>query len=145
MTFQIKYFEVFIMEALMNLKILLPFQVFAEKKGVKRIIAESAGGSFGILPQRLDCTTALVPGILLYETEDDGEIYVAIDEGVLVKAGSEVNISVRNAVAGSELGALHKAVEQDFLKIDDQEKKVRSVLAKLETGFIRKLEEFRQK
>ena len=133
------------MEPLMNLKILLPFQVFTEKKGVKRIVAESAGGSFGILPQRLDCTTALVPGILLYETEEDGEVYVAIDEGVLVKAGSEVNISVRNAVAGSELGALHKAVEQDFLKIGEQEKKVRSVLAKLETGFIRKLEEFRQK
>ena len=50
------------MEPLMNLKILLPFQVFTEKKGVKRIVAESAGGSFGILPQRLDCTTALVPG-----------------------------------------------------------------------------------
>jgi F-type H+-transporting ATPase subunit epsilon len=133
------------MEPLMNLKILLPHQVFVEKKGVKRIVAESAIGSFGILPQRLDCTAALVPGILLYETEDDGEVYVAIDEGVLVKAGSEVNISIRNAIAGSELGALHKAVEQDFLKTDEQEKKVRSVIAKLETGFIRKLQEFRQR
>ncbi len=29
---------------LMNLKILLPFQIFADKKDVSRIVAESLGG-----------------------------------------------------------------------------------------------------
>jgi len=51
----------------MNLKILLPFQVFAANTGVSRIIAETHQGSFGILPNRLDCVAALVPGILIYE------------------------------------------------------------------------------
>jgi hypothetical protein len=36
---------------LMNLKILLPFQIFAERTGVSRIVAESHEGSFGLLPQ----------------------------------------------------------------------------------------------
>ena len=52
----------------MNLKILLPFQIFAEKTGVTRIVAETREGSFGLLPHRLDCVAALAPGILTYET-----------------------------------------------------------------------------
>jgi F-type H+-transporting ATPase subunit epsilon len=33
---------------LMNLKVLLPFQIFAEKTGVSRIVAETREGSFGL-------------------------------------------------------------------------------------------------
>ena len=58
----------------MNLKVLLPFQVFAEKTGVTRIIAETREGSFGLLPHRLDCVAALAPGILIYEDEAEGEV-----------------------------------------------------------------------
>ena len=80
---------------LMNLKVLLPFQIFAEKTGVSRIVAETREGSFGLLPHRLDCVAALAPGILIYETEAEGEVYVAVDEGVLVKTGPDVLVSVR--------------------------------------------------
>jgi F-type H+-transporting ATPase subunit epsilon len=126
----------------MNLKILLPFKVFAEKRGVSRIVARTGTGSFGLLPHRLDCVAALVPGILVYETAEEGEVYLAVDEGVLVKSGADVLVSVRNAIGGTDLGKLHEAVNQEFLNLDDQEKKVRSVLAKLESGFIRRFAEF---
>ncbi len=53
----------------MNLKILLPFEIFAETTGASRIVAETREGSFGLLPHRLDCVAVLVPGILIYETE----------------------------------------------------------------------------
>jgi F-type H+-transporting ATPase subunit epsilon len=129
----------------MNLKILLPFQVFADKGNVKRIVAETHDGSFGILPQRLDCTAALCPGILMYESESDGEVVLAIDEGILVKTGKDVLISVRNAIGGANLGQLHEAVNREFMNIDEREKNVRSVMAKLEIGFIRRLEEIRKK
>jgi F-type H+-transporting ATPase subunit epsilon len=125
--------------ASMQLKILLPFKVFAEKHDVLRIVAESRSGSFGLLPNRLDCAAALAPGILTYETRDEGEVSLAVDEGVLVKTGSEVLVSVRNAIGGMDLGELHKAIEREFLNLDEQEKSVRSVLAKLESGFIRRL------
>ena len=58
--------------ARMNLKILLPFGIFAEKTGVLRVVAETRAGSFGLLPQRLDCVAALTPGILVFETADEG-------------------------------------------------------------------------
>ncbi|AKB28124.1 ATP synthase epsilon chain [Methanosarcina siciliae C2J] len=128
---------------LMNLKILLPFQVFAEKKGVSRIVAETREGSFGLLPHRLDCVAALEPGILIYETEAEGEVYVAVDEGILVKAGKEVLVSVRSAIVGTDLSQLREAVEREFLTLDESEKKMRSVMTKLEIGLMRRLAEFR--
>jgi F-type H+-transporting ATPase subunit epsilon len=129
----------------MNLKILLPFGIFAEQPSVKRIVAETPQGSFGLLPNRLDCVGALVPGILTYETESGGEQYVAIDQGILVKAGAEVLVSVRKAIGGMELGKLHEAVAQEFLELDEREKAVRSVLAKMESGFIRQFQKLQQK
>lgn len=124
--------------ASMRLKILLPFQVFADKCDVLHIVAESSSGAFGLLPNRLDCAAALVPGILTYETMAEGEVCLAIDEGVLVKTGNEVLVSVRNAIGGMDIGELHEAIKREFLNLDEQEKSVRSVLAKLESGFIRR-------
>lgn len=126
----------------MKLKILLPFQVYAEQTGVTRIVAETDQGEFGILPRRLDCVAALVPGILTYESPERGEVYVAVDEGVLVKTGPEVLVSVRRALGGTDLGQLRAAVEAEFLTLDEQEQNVRSVLAKLESGLIQRMASF---
>ena len=126
----------------MNLKILLPFQIFAEKTGVARIVAETREGSFGLLPHRLDCIAALAPGILIYETEAQGEVYVAVDEGVLVKTGLDVLVSVRNAIGGTDLGELCDSVEREFLNLNEREQSVRSVMAKMESGFIRRMAVF---
>lgn len=128
--------------ARIHLKVLLPFRIFAEKTGISRIVAETREGSFGLLPHRLDCVAALAPGILTYEKEDDGEVYIAVDEGVLIKTGLDVLVSVRNAIGGTDLGLLREAVEREFLTLDDHEKSVRSVMAKMESGFIRRLAEF---
>jgi len=126
----------------MNLKILLPFQVFAEKTGVSRVVAETSEGSFGLLPHRLDCVAALAPGILIYETEEDGEVFVAVDEGVLVKTGPNVLISVRHAISGNDLAQLRDSVEKEFLTLDEREQGLRTVMARLETGLLHRLATF---
>jgi F-type H+-transporting ATPase subunit epsilon len=123
----------------MNLKILLPFQIFAEKTRVSRIVAETRDGSFGLLPHRLDCVVALAPGILTYETKSDGEVFVAVDEGVLVKTGPDVLVSVRRASGGTDLDQLRETVEREFLTLDEHEQSVRSVLAKMEGDLIRRI------
>jgi F-type H+-transporting ATPase subunit epsilon len=120
----------------MNLKILLPFHIFAAKTDVARIVAETPEGSFGLLPHRLDCVAALEPGILIYETENEGEVYVAVDEGVLIKSGPDVLVSVRNAISGTDLGQLREAVEQEFLNLDEREQSVRLVQAKMESDLV---------
>ena len=126
----------------MKLKILLPSEVFAEKTGVSRIVAETHNGSFGLLPRRLDCVAALVPGILIYQTETEAEAYVAVDEGVLVKAGQDVLVSVRRAIGGTDLGHLRDLVYKEFLALDEQEQSARSATAKLESGFLRRFAAF---
>lgn len=126
----------------MNLKILLPFQIFAEQTSVSRIVAETREGCFGLLPHRLDCVAALTPGILIYETESGEEVFVAVDEGILVKTGQDVLVSVRRAMAGADLGQLRNSVEQEFLTLDEHEQNMRTTMTKLETGFLRRFVSF---
>jgi F-type H+-transporting ATPase subunit epsilon len=130
-----------VLPAPMQLKILLPSRVFGEI-AVTRIVAQTRLGSFGILPHRLDCVAALAPGILTYATETEAEIYVAVDEGILAKIGLQVLISVRNAIGGADLGQLRQAVEREFVALDEQEKSVRTAIAQLESGMIRRFAEF---
>lgn len=126
----------------MKLEVLLPWRVFIEPTEVSRIVAETGEGSFGVLPHRLDCVAALVPGILIYETESGGEVFLAVDEGLLVKTGAQVRVSVRRALAGTNLESLRQKVEQDFLVRDENEQGMRSIMAGLETGFMRRLARF---
>lgn len=126
----------------MKLKVLLPFQVFAEKTGVSRIVAETPEGSFGLLPHRLDCVAALTPGILIYETATEGEVFLAVDEGVLVKIGASVLVSVRRAILGTDLSRLRDSVEQEFEAADEHEQSARTVMAKLEAGFLKRFAGF---
>jgi F-type H+-transporting ATPase subunit epsilon len=125
----------------MNLRILLPFKIFASLANVSEIIVETLEGSFGLLPHRLDCVTALVPGILSYSTPDSGITYLAVDRGLLVKRGDEVSISVRRAIRGADLAELHQAVVRDYLTLDAQEREMRSAVSRMESGLLGRIAE----
>jgi F-type H+-transporting ATPase subunit epsilon len=120
----------------MNLKILTPSEVFSEKANVLRIVAETPEGSFGLLPHRRDCVAALSPGILVYETESEGEAYLALDEGVLIKTGQDVSVSTRRAQGGADLQQLIGLVESEFRVASEQEKSARSAMANIESRFL---------
>jgi F-type H+-transporting ATPase subunit epsilon len=126
----------------MQLKILLPFRVFAAVDEVTRIVVPTRTGSFGLRPQRLDCAATLVAGLLSYSTPSQ-ETHLAIDEGVLVKTGAEVLVCVRHAIGGAELGGIGHVVAQEILRLDEQERIDRSTLARLETGLVRRFLELR--
>lgn len=126
----------------MQLEILLPFRVFANEADVERIVVQTLLGSLGLLPHRLDCVAALTPGILIYETALGGEVCLAVDQGVLVKTGPRVLVSVRRAIKGNDLDQLRQAVENEFLAIDEQEQTVRSAVDRLEAGLMRRFMSF---
>lgn len=121
----------------MRLLVNIPYHVVIDDAAVINIVAESPEGFFGILPHRRDCIAALVPGILSFESEGQPEQYVAIDEGVLIKTGLDVLVSVRNAVSGRNLEDMKELVEQEYLNRSEQEQNVRLVLAKIENDFTR--------
>ena len=125
----------------MRLRVLLPFQVFADERDVVRIVAETSAGSLGLLPRRLDCVATLLPGILIYELADRGEVFLALDQGVLVKTGAEVRISARRAVGGADLDQLQDTVKREFDQLDAQESELRLLMAQIEGGFLRRFAE----
>ncbi len=121
---------------MMQLKILLPTEVLIDEAASK-ITAEAENGSFCLLPNHVDFVAGLVPGLLLFESSNKEEVFLAVDEGILVKCGSEVLVSVRNAVRGTDLETLKNTVEQEFQNLDEREQMTRNALAKLEASFIR--------
>ena len=121
---------------MIDLKILLPGKTFL-KREVKKITAEAENGWFCLLPKHVDFTTSLTPGILMLTTPEEKDIFLAIDEGILVKYGNEVVISVRNAIEGEDLGELKNRVEEIFIKTDEKEKDAQAALSKLEADFVR--------
>ena len=126
----------------MRLRLLLPFRIFFDKTEVLRIVAETRDGSFGLLPRRRDCVAALVPGILRYQSAAEGEVFVAVDEGVLVKTGDEVQVSVRRASRGTDLASLRDAVRRDYLTLDALALAARAATQKLESGFVGRFARF---
>lgn len=131
------------MQAYMHLSVLLPFAVFIDVADVTRIVIETHGGALGLLPHRLDCAAALATGILSYTSAAQGEFCLAVDEGVMIKTGVDVQVSVRRAFAGPDLVQLRSAVEQQFKALDAEERKVRSVMAGLDAEFMRQMARYR--
>ena len=119
----------------MRLKVILPADTLTDRE-VDIVVAEAENGHFGIEPRHVDFVTSLVPGILSF-VKDGEETFLAVDEGILVKAGSEVRVSVRNAVMGERLGELMRVVEENFAVLDEKEKNARSAAAKIEADIIR--------
>ena len=126
----------------MRLKILLPAEIFLSEE-VDKVIAEAQNGLFCLLPQHIDFTAALAPGLFSY-TAHSAETHLAIDGGTLIKRGGEILVSTRNAVRGPELGTLKAVVIKQFEEIDERERKARSAAAKLEVDLLRRFMELKE-
>ena len=127
----------------MNLKVLLPTEVLVDSE-VTKVVAEAENGSFCLLPRHIDLVAALVPGLLSYTTVAGQEVFLAVDEGILVKCGDEVLVSTRNAVQGPDLGTLQRTIDEQFRVLDEHEKMARTAIAKLEADLARRFMELQQ-
>ncbi len=123
----------------MKLKVLTPIKVLIDRP-VTKVIAEAENGHFCLLPNHVDFLTALVPGILSFATDEE-EVFIAVDEGILVKCGAEVLVSTRNAIVGKDLETLKPMVIEQFQMLDEKEKLTRSALAKFEVSMMRHFRE----
>jgi F-type H+-transporting ATPase subunit epsilon len=127
----------------MNLKVLLPTEVLVDAE-VTKVVAEAENGSFCLLPRHIDIVAALVPGLLFYTTIEEQEIFLAVDEGILVKCGAEVLVSTRHAVQGPDLGTLERTIAERFRILDEHEKMARTAMARLEADLVRRFMELQQ-
>lgn len=126
----------------MTLSIFLPHQLILKEESIMKITFETLTGSYGIYPNRLDFVSALIPSILTYEI-DAVEFYVAVDEGILIKTNNLVTLSTRNAFPSPDLGQLQILVEEIYLKQSEREERVKRVMSKLESEFMKRYLEIR--
>jgi F-type H+-transporting ATPase subunit epsilon len=110
-------------------------------EAAQKITAEAGNGAFCLLPRHVDFLAALVQGILIFQNSDGKEVFLAVDGGVLVKCGNEVSVSTRTAVIGRDLETLRQTLDREMLQQDEQERRTRTVLARLETNFARRFME----
>lgn len=128
----------------MRLQVLVPERVLLERP-VTKVVAEAEDGCFGLLPRHVDFVAPLTTGILSYVDADDGrERFLATSDGVLVKRGDEVLVSVRSAVGGEHLGELEHRVRKELSVRGQRERRARRAASRLEADIVRRFIELRE-
>jgi len=123
----------------MKLEIYLPARKVLEKD-VFSISFEGLEGSVTVKPRHIDYVSVLVPGILSYKSgQDKQEVFYAVDEGLVVKQGSRVMVSTRDALSGPELQQLEETVKEEYKTYTEKEKEFHDALNRLEADFLRRL------
>lgn len=126
----------------MRLKTLMPSGVVVDEE-ISRIRFEAGNGSYTFLPNHADFVTAVVPGIVSFNpvsgAEKGKEVFMACDQGILVKEGDTVLLSVRRAIIHDDLNVLAKAIGEEFKKVEEERKTVNAAMARLEVGLTRGL------
>lgn len=127
----------------MRLRVMLPTEVLVDRDVVK-VIAEALDGEFCLEPRHVDFVAALVPGILTSWRSAEEPQYLAVDEGVLVKCGADVFVSVQDGVVGTDFSVLQDLIEDRFLTLDEQAQRVRTALARLEAGTLKRFNQLHE-
>lgn len=126
----------------MRLFLSVPTEVLLDEAVVK-VVAESPGGHFCLLPRHVDVATVLVPGLLSFVRPDGTEAVVAVDHGVLVKVGDTVRVACERAQPAPDAEAAARAVRERFFVQSEREKRARATLARLEGDVVRRLGDLR--
>lgn len=127
----------------MKLLLAVPSGVLVDESVVK-IAAESDFGAFVMLPRHGDTAVLLVPGLLSYYLADGSEVFVAVDHGVLVKAGEQVRVACQRAVVTVDLANAQEMVLERFEVQSEREKRARTALIRLEADILKRVGELRR-
>jgi len=120
----------------MSVTLRLPARLLYQGEAVK-LSARAENGAFGVLPQHIDCVTALSPGVLILTDQSGQEQIFGVDEGIMVKREGQVDICVRRAARGNDLDSLGISVKEAFVDLDERERIARTALSRLEADMVR--------
>ena len=127
---------------MMRLLLSVPSGVVVDARASK-VSGESDRGSFTMLPRHADGALLLRPGLLSYVGRGGDEVFVVVDEGVLVKAGREVRAACRQAVVAGDLEDALVALARHLREQSEQERRSRSALLALEAEVLRRMGDVR--
>ncbi|HZW98540.1 MAG TPA: hypothetical protein VFF10_00635 [Trueperaceae bacterium] len=122
----------------MRLLLSVPTGVLVDSR-VTKVSAESDVGSFTMLPRHADGAVLLRPGLLSYVSEEGEEVFVAVDEGVLVKSDEDVRVACQRAVVAGGLESAVAALRDHLSYQNENERRAKTALLRLEAEVVRRL------
>ena len=109
----------------MNLKILLPFEIFARRRPTCRASSPKPARDRSVC-----CRTGSIAWrrlcrefSLMKPNRGRHGLSWRWMKACWSRAGADVLVSVRHAIGGTDLGQLHDAVKREFLTMDEQERR----------------------
>ena len=127
----------------MELKVVTPIEVILSCP-IQKITIEGIDGFRSLLPKHIDFITALKPGIMTYVTTDNATKYLACNQGLFVKCGTQVSISTPWAVISDDLEHLKHHIKQNMAEMEQERKEVGVSMARLEIGLTKGLIQLRR-
>lgn len=120
----------------MQLVVVTPVGVLLDI-AISKITFETPNGYYTLLPRHVDFISALNAGIITYRPDNEAEKYMACHQGVAVKKGNTITLSVQDAILGTTLPELQNLIKSEFKQNEEKRKELNTAMARLELGLVR--------
>jgi F-type H+-transporting ATPase subunit epsilon len=128
------------MRSILNLRIYTPQKLFLEET-ITRLKVQEKDCNYTIFPRHIDYLSCFNRSTIVFRKLSGEEGYVWLNQGVLVKCGREVQISVFSAIdGGSSAANLKVAMDKNmknFKNLIDSTKKFKLTLKNIENKVIK--------
>jgi F-type H+-transporting ATPase subunit epsilon len=123
-------------DLLFTLRMVTPPKI--TEKQIKAIRLKDGSGFFGIMKGHIDFVTAIEPSLCYYLDENDREVFLAVDGGLVsVKAGI-VTITSREIFESGDAEKLAEIIENTMVKRDASELSFFNMIKGIERSFMEK-------
>lgn len=123
-------------DSLFTLRIVTPPKT-AEKR-IKAIRLKDETGFFGIMKGHINFVTALVPSLCYYLDENDREVFLAVDGGIVSIKEGMMTITSREIFESEDAEKLAEIIENTMVKKDSSERSFFNMIKGIERSFMEK-------
>lgn len=123
-------------DSLFTLRIVTPPKT-AEKR-IKAIRLKDETGFFGIMKGHINFVTALVPSLCYYLDENDREVFLAVDGGIVSIKEGMMTITSREIFESDDAEKLSEIIENTMVKRDSSERSFLNMIKGIERSFMEK-------
>jgi F-type H+-transporting ATPase subunit epsilon len=127
-------------DSLFTLRIVTPPKII--EKQIKAIRLKDGTGFFGIMKGHVNFITAIEPSLSYYIDENDREVFLAVDGGIVSVKGGMVTITSREIFESDDAEKLSEIIENTMVKRDSSESSFRNMIKGIERSFMEKTLEF---
>jgi len=127
-------------DSLFTLRIVTPPKI--TEKRIKTIRLKDGSGFFGIMKGHINFVTAIEPSLCYYLDENDREVFLAVDGGIVSVKGGMVTITSRAIFESDDAEKLAEIIENTIVKRDSSERSFLNMIKGIERSFMEKTLEF---